>query len=522
MCESAYTDDLGSALFARVPLRMVVMIADSLIPGSIVEETQIRFEDLGLVKELLHALHDAGYKHPTPIQARTIPPGLEGRDILGCAQTGTGKTAAFALPILQNLAKTSPAPTARKHIRALILSPTRELASQIEASFKRYGAALGLRHAVIFGGVGQGQQVDAIRRGIDVLVATPGRLWDLIEQRLIDMSHIEVLVLDEADRMLDEGFLPAVRKILRFVPQKRQTLFFSATMPAEVLPLAREMLKDPVRVEVSAVASTPDRIDQSVYFVDQKSKAALLAKVLSAPDVERVIVFTRTKHGANRVAEQLTKISIEAQAIHGNKSQNARERALGRFRDGSLRVLVATDLASRGIDVSGISHVVNFDIPTDAEAYVHRIGRTARAGARGIAFSFCSQDERSKLQSIERLIRSRIPVVQDHGFPSTGASGGAIDDDRPPRSHNGGQRRSQQSRGGGGHGGGGQRSAGGGQGGGYGGGGNQGGGQGGGYGGGGNRRPQSATSSSPQSSNRQPQKFNDSRRDGPAKPRNAP
>jgi ATP-dependent RNA helicase RhlE len=373
------------------------------------------FDTLGLAPALLRAIHDLGHTRPTPIQASAIPAGLSGRDILGCAQTGTGKTAAFALPIIQRLAAV-PATRGHTPVRALILSPTRELASQIGESFANYGKYTHLRQAVIFGGVGQNPQVDALRRGVDVLVAAPGRLIDLIGQRLVDLSHVEVLVLDEADRMLDEGFLPAVRRILTMLPRARQTMLFSATMPRDLEPLVRDVLVSPVRVEVTPIASTPDKIEQRIYHVDSKDKRNLLEHLLKQNEIGRALVFTRTKHGANRVAEHLENARIGAMAIHGNKSQNARERALSQFKDGSVKVLVATDIAARGIDVDGITHVVNFDIPVDAESYVHRIGRTARAGRQGVAYSFCSWDERGDLASIERLIRRRVEVVTDHPY----------------------------------------------------------------------------------------------------------
>jgi ATP-dependent RNA helicase RhlE len=366
---------------------------------------------------LLRALAEAGHQTPTPIQAQAIPGAIAGRDLLGCAQTGTGKTAAFALPILQRLVK-QPVQGRSAGPRVLVLSPTRELASQIGESFSRYGRFVRVPYTVIFGGVSQHHQVSALRRGVDVLIATPGRLCDLLDQGYVRLGNVEVLVLDEADRMLDEGFLPAVRRIIGMLPQARQTLFFSATMPPELLPLTQQVLKDPVRVEVTPVASTPEKVTQAVYHVAQKDKRALLQHLLELPEVKRAIVFTRTKHGANRVAEQLERSSIPAEAIHGNKSQNARERALSSFKRGQVRVLVATDVAARGIDINDVTHVINYDLPDDIEAYVHRIGRTARAGASGAALSFCSPDEFGQLRAIERLIRRRVPVVSDHPFVS--------------------------------------------------------------------------------------------------------
>jgi ATP-dependent RNA helicase RhlE len=379
-----------------------------------------RFEDLGLIDPLLRAVRAEGYERPTPIQARAIPPALSGTDVLGIAQTGTGKTAAFVLPILQRLSKASATPRGR--VRCLVLSPTRELATQIARAFDTYGAHLALRTTVVFGGVGVQPQIAALRRGVDVVVATPGRLVDLMSQGAISYDALEVLVLDEADRMLDEGFLPAIRRIAAVLPRNRQTLFFSATMPAEIQPLADRMLVRPVRVEVAKVGTTADRVDQSVYFVEMHDKRALLGHVLRDAEVTRAVVFTRTKHGADRVVKQLAQSAVEAAAIHGNKSQNARERALERFRAGELRVLVATDLASRGIDVEGVSHVINYELPMDPEGYVHRIGRTARAGASGRAISFCASEERPRLTSIERLIRHRIPVVDAHPYAKPSAT----------------------------------------------------------------------------------------------------
>ncbi len=369
------------------------------------------FAELGLEPRLLRAVAALGHEHPTPIQVRAIPVALRGGDVLGIAQTGTGKTAAFALPILQRLGATRTQARAGAP-RCLVLSPTRELATQIRRAFDAYGNHLGLRTAVVYGGVGIQPQIAALRAGVDVLVATPGRLVDLMAQREVSFGALSVLVLDEADRMLDEGFLPAIRRVAAALPRERQTLFFSATMPADIQAIADRMLVRPTRVEVAKVGTTVDRVEQSVYFVEQEHKRALLCRVLDRPHVTRAVVFTRTKHGADRVVKQLASASVEAAAIHGNKSQNARERALARFRDGSLRVLVATDLAARGIDVTGVSHVINYELPMDPEGYVHRVGRTARAGADGEAISFCSGEERARLASIERLIRMRIAVAE--------------------------------------------------------------------------------------------------------------
>ncbi len=370
----------------------------------------VAFADLGLAEPLLSALSAAGYTTPTPIQAQSIPMLLKGHDMLGLAQTGTGKTAAFALPILHHLAAEK-AHVAPKSVRALILAPTRELAVQIGDSFKTYGRNLRLRHAVVLGGVSQGPQVRALSRGVDILIATPGRLMDLLNQRHVRLDKVSHLVLDEADRMLDMGFIRDVRKIVATLPKQRQSLLFSATMPAEVSKLAHEMLHNPERVEVTPQKVAVERIAQSVHHVMTPDKRPLLESLLQDPALARVIVFTRTKHRANRVAEQLDKAGISADAIHGNKSQNARQKALDAFRKGKARVLVATDIAARGIDVSGVTHVINYELPNEPESYVHRIGRTARAGAEGAAISFCDSSERAYLRDIERLIKQRMEVV---------------------------------------------------------------------------------------------------------------
>ncbi len=361
------------------------------------------FQELKLIPSLLEAVRCCGYQQPTPIQRETIPPVIAGRDVLGCAQTGTGKTAAFALPILQRLFQEGKPAGSKRPIRALILTPTRELALQIYENFEGYGKKLPLRPCVIFGGVGQQPQVDQLKRGVDILVATPGRLNDLIGQGFIKLDKLEVFVLDEADRMLDMGFIHDVKKVISHLPQKRQTLFFSATMPPEVEKLATSLLTDPVTVKVDPVSSTVDRIDQSLYMVDKANKRHLLAKLLRAPDVESALVFTRTKHGADRVVRELSREHIEARAIHGNKSQTARQQALSDFKSGKVRVMVATDIAARGIDIAGLSHVFNYDLPNEPEAYVHRIGRTGRAGRDGIAISFCCIDEMKELKQIEKL-----------------------------------------------------------------------------------------------------------------------
>jgi ATP-dependent RNA helicase RhlE len=366
--------------------------------------------DLGLAEPLLRSLRDAGYETPTPIQAKAIPHLLDDHDLIGIAQTGTGKTAAFSLPILQHLSEDR-VPLPAKGVRALVLAPTRELALQIFDNVTRLSKHLKLRHAVIFGGVGQNPQAQAIARGIDVLVATPGRLIDLMGQGLVRLDTVTHLVLDEADRMLDMGFIRDVRKILAKLPEQRQSMLFSATMPAEVAKLARDMLWEPMRVEVTPEIVTVEAIEQHVFHVGTSDKRQLLEKLLGDPALARVVVFTRTKHGANRLAGQLVKSGFSADAIHGNKSQNARQRALAAFKSGECRILVATDLFARGIDVAEVTHVVNFDLPNEPESYVHRIGRTGRAGRTGIALAFCDPSERGHLAAIEKLTRVRLAVA---------------------------------------------------------------------------------------------------------------
>ena len=368
------------------------------------------FASLGLSEDLLRVLESAGYDKPTPIQAQAIPPLLEGRDLLGLAQTGTGKTAAFALPLLQRLGENRRQPLPRE-TRALILSPTRELATQISDSIRTYGRHTGLRHAVIIGGVSQRAQAKAMARGVDIVIATPGRLRDMLEQRQVDIRRAGHLVIDEADRMLDMGFIRDVRRIVALLPEGRQSMLFSATMPKEVARLADEMLDDPVRVEIAAKSIAVDRIDQRVHHAARADKRRLLIGLLDDPGMSRVIVFTRTKRGADNVTKQLAASGIDAAAIHGNKSQGQRERALDQFRRGLSRVLVATDIVARGIDVDDVSHVVNYELPNEPESYVHRIGRTARAGASGVAISFCDVEEQSQLRDIERLIKRRLTVV---------------------------------------------------------------------------------------------------------------
>jgi ATP-dependent RNA helicase RhlE len=372
------------------------------------------FSELDLIEPLQRALSEEGYSTPTPIQSQAIPPLLQGRDLLGVAQTGTGKTAAFALPILQRLSQGQP--RGRRSVRALILTPTRELAAQIADSFARYGRHLRLGHAVVYGGVGKVPQIKKLRAGVDILIATPGRLLDLMGENCVRTEGLEVLVLDEADRMLDMGFAPDVKRIIATLPRARQTLLFSATMPKDIAALADSILRDPVKVAVTPVATTAERVRQHVLFVDTADKRALLRELIEGTGINRAIVFTRTKHAASRLADQLDRGGIAADAIHGNKSQAQRERALDNFRRGRCRILVATDIAARGIDIDGISHVINFDLPNEPESYVHRIGRTARAGASGAAISFCSADERDYLRAIERLIRRPIDVVDDHPY----------------------------------------------------------------------------------------------------------
>lgn len=375
------------------------------------------FEELQLSPLLLDALKRKGYTQPSPIQEKAIPHILSRKDVLGCAQTGTGKTAAFALPIIQNLMQDLPRNHRKKNIRALVLTPTRELALQIAENFNEYGAHTNILCTVIFGGVSAVPQIEALHRGTDILVATPGRLNDLIQQKEINLNNLEIFVLDEADRMLDMGFIHDVRKVIALLPKKRQTLLFSATMPDEILALTKKILHQPVSVEVTPVSSTVDAIDASLYYVDQANKRKLLAYLLKHEDISSTLVFTRTKHGADRVAKFLNKENISAAAIHGDKSQNARQTALANFKAGTIRVLVATDIAARGIDIEKLSCVFNFDLPNTPEDYVHRIGRTGRAGCEGRAISFSNIEEKEYVKSIEKLTRRKIPVVENHPFP---------------------------------------------------------------------------------------------------------
>lgn len=374
------------------------------------------FSDFTLIDPILKALQDEKYETPTPIQAQAIPVALLKKDILGCAQTGTGKTAAFAIPILQLLNKEYPHP---KQIRSLILTPTRELAIQIEESFKAYGRYLKLKHTVIFGGVSQHAQTATIRNGVDILVATPGRLLDLINQRYISLKNIEIFVLDEADRMLDMGFINDVKKIIALLPKQKQTLFFSATMPTEIQKLSDTLLHQPTKIVVTPVSSTAERIEQSVFHVAKENKNQLLLHVIKEHKINSALVFTRTKHGADKVVKYLAKVNISAEAIHGNKSQNARQRALTNFKEGKIKCLVATDIAARGIDIDKLEYVINFDISNLPETYVHRIGRTGRAGKEGEAFSFCDPEERAYLRDLEKLTNQKIPVNENHPFALT-------------------------------------------------------------------------------------------------------
>jgi ATP-dependent RNA helicase RhlE len=373
----------------------------------------LTFDSLNLIEPILRALQTEGYTTPTPIQQQAIPIVLEGNDLLGCAQTGTGKTAAFSIPLLQLLYQQK---NTQRGIKALILTPTRELAIQIDESIAAYGRHTWLSHAVIFGGVSQVPQTQALKRGVDILIATPGRLLDLMQQGYVSLQHLQFFVLDEADRMLDMGFIHDVKKVISKLPAKRQTLFFSATMPPEIAGLANSILHQPKKVEVTPVSSTVEKIEQSVYFVEKQDKRALLHHILGDRDIKTVLVFTRTKHGADKVVKDLQKSNIGAAAIHGNKSQNARQRALNDFKNGTLRVLVATDIAARGIDVEQLSHVINYELPDVPETYVHRIGRTGRAGASGIAIAFCDAEEKVNLKDIQKLIGIQIPIVTDHPY----------------------------------------------------------------------------------------------------------
>ena len=377
----------------------------------------MNFKDLNLVKPILKAIEHEGYEHPSPIQAKAIPLLLGGKDLLGCAQTGTGKTAAFAIPILQMLYNRRTDSVTKRSVQALVLTPTRELAAQVAQSFDAYGRYTGLKTAVVFGGVGQAPQVSALRAGVDILVATPGRLCDLIGQKLCDLSNISMFVLDEADRMLDMGFIHDVKKVISLLPQDRQTLLFSATMPKEIAALAKTILRNPTTVAVSPVSSPVDVIEQFVYFVDKVNKCRLLIDLLKNDGITSALVFSRTKHGADRISRTLGKSGIVSGTIHGDKSQGARQKALSDFTEGRTKILVATDIAARGIDIDQLSHVINYDLPNEPETYVHRIGRTGRAGFGGVAISFCDFDEKAYLRDIQKLIEKEIPVIEDHLYP---------------------------------------------------------------------------------------------------------
>lgn len=396
----------------------------------------MKFTELKIIQPVLDALSDEGYTTPTPIQEQSIPHILEGKDLLGCAQTGTGKTAAFAVPVLQLLNKTKPASNSKRAIKSLILTPTRELAIQIEESFRAYGKNLPLRHEVIFGGVKQGSQVRSLKNGVDILVATPGRLLDLMNQGYVHLDQLEVFVLDEADRMLDMGFIHDVKRVIANIPDKRQTLFFSATMPPEIQSLASKILNSPEKVQVTPDAPTAQTIQQSLFYVSKQNKKDLLVHLLSEKSIETALVFSRTKHGADKLVRYLTKSGIQAQAIHGNKSQNARQNALENFKKRKTRILVATDIAARGIDVDELTHVINYELPEVAETYVHRIGRTGRAGLSGISYSFCEEVETSDLQDIQKLIGKNIPVENDHPYHEVfeGISKRPAKQSRPPKS----------------------------------------------------------------------------------------
>ncbi len=452
----------------------------------------MQFAELGLIPPIAQAVAAEGYEKPTPIQERAIPHVLAGRDLLGLAQTGTGKTAAFALPILQRLAHIAPG-RGHRHTRCLVLTPTRELAAQIGESFRTYGKHLPLRYTVIFGGVGMEAQKQALKNGIDILVATPGRLLDLAGQGLVELRQLEIFVLDEADRMLDMGFIHDVKRVIGLLPSRRQTLFFSATMPPEAQELADRLLDRPETVAVTPPSTTAEKVEQEVYFVEKADKRNLLVDVLRDAAMRRVLVFSRTKHGANRIAEHLEKSGIGAEAIHGNKSQNARERALANFKAGKIRCLVATDIAARGIDIDDVTHVVNFDVPEVPETYVHRIGRTARAGASGMALTFVEHEERVDWRNIVKLTRQEIPTVEGHPFesrvPMTASAPPSAPRQNGRSNGHGGRPNGNGSRpnGGGGGGGGGRRRRRGGGGGRSGGGGGGGGGSWGGGGGGGGR-----------------------------------
>lgn len=391
----------------------------------------MKFEDLNLLKNIQQALAEEGYENPTPIQEQAIPVILEGNDLVGCAQTGTGKTAAFAIPILNSLHRIVGSAKKVKHIRTLVVTPTRELALQIGESFDTYGKYTNIRQLTIFGGVNQTSQTDQLRKGVDILIATPGRLLDLHKQGFIDLNHMHTLVLDEADQMLDMGFINDVRKIIKLTPDNRQTLLFSATMPIAIRELADTFLTDPKYVSVTPVSSTAEKVKQQLYFVDKGDKRKLLYHLIRNENLSNVLVFTRTKHGADNVVKALKKNGVNAEAIHGDKSQNARVRVLEGFKNKEVSVLVATDIAARGIDIESLPYVINFDLPNIPETYVHRIGRTGRAGNSGLAISFCAKDEQPYLKDIEKLIRIKIKVIEDHPYPYPAESEKPAEDKKP-------------------------------------------------------------------------------------------
>ena len=379
----------------------------------------MQFDQLNIIAPILKALSDKNYTEPTPIQEQTIPLTLQGKDVLGCAQTGTGKTAAFAIPIIQALYNDNPYGGGKPAIKALIITPTRELAIQIGENIEDYAKYTELKYTVIFGGVKQGSQVDKLRRGVDILVATPGRLLDLIDQGYISLKSVSHFVLDEADRMLDMGFVNDINKLLKILPTKRQSLFFSATMPDNIIALSRKILDNPIKVEVTPVSSTAETIQQFLYYTNKSDKKQLLLHILKDQDMDQVLLFSRTKHGADRICRDLSKMKVSAAAIHGDKAQNQRQKALQNFKDGRVRVLVATDIAARGIDIDKLKHVVNFDIPDVAETYVHRIGRSGRAGEQGISISLCEPEENDSIKAIERLMNKKMERINNHPFPQT-------------------------------------------------------------------------------------------------------
>lgn len=402
----------------------------------------MQFKDLGIIEPIQKALADQGYTNPTPIQEQAIPILLKGKDLLGCAQTGTGKTAAFAIPILQRLYQENPVKGQRK-VKALIVTPTRELAIQIGEGFSDYGKYTNLKNTVIYGGVKQGSQTDALRRGVDILVATPGRLLDLMQQGFISLKNVEVSVLDEADHMLDMGFIHDIKKIIAKLPQHRQSLFFSATMPPDIVRLSKEILGDPEKVTIKPTQTTAEKVEQTLYYVTKKDKIELLTHLIDTINAYTILVFSRTKHGADKIVKKLEKSKIKAAAIHGNKSQGARQRALNNFKNGATQVLVATDIAARGIDVEDLAMVVNFDLPNIPETYVHRIGRTGRANASGIALSFCDVEERPFLRDIQKLINQKITIVEDHPYVDDSIESNAP---KPKQQNNHNQRRNNYNR----------------------------------------------------------------------------